>query len=268
MSAADRSDLLAQIRSARADLDQLIAQLGNDAGAVLADGQSQRQLLASLERNLTTGSTTSAGSIRNEIAAAIAVAANLGEQARQSISQRGSLDLATAQARTRATVLEIGRDIYERRIFDPYLRFTSAADEEAYRRREEENRRAIADALAENSPEGDLRAARITDRQLQDAGAHGADASPEFRRLVDRNSENMNRLETALGQGQSAQADERSATQGPASEQAAPATNEQLASVLATFRAAGIGGGIPAQHSGHGLSVDATSPDQGRGART
>jgi hypothetical protein len=267
LSAAERTDLLAQIRAAQADLDQLIAQLGNDGGSVLADGQLQRQLLTNLERSLATGANLSGGSIRNEIAAAITVAANLGEQARQSISQRGSADLAAAQARTRATVLEIGRDIYERRIFDPYLRFASAEDEEAYRRREEENRRAIADALAENTPQGDLRAARIMDRQLQDAGAHGADASPQFRSLVDRNSENVTRLEAAVGERPSAERDERSATQQQTPEPT-PATSEQLASVLATFRAVGIDGGIPAHHSGHGLSVDNSSPDQGRSART
>lgn len=259
--------MLAQIRSAQADLDHLLAQLGNDGGSVLADGQLRRQLLTNLERSLASGASLSGGSIRNEIAAAIAVTANLGEQARQSINQRGSVDLATAQARTRATVMEIGRDIYERRIFDPYLRFASAEDEEAYRRREEENRRAIADALAENTPQGDLRAARIMDRQLQDAGAHGADASPEFRRLVDRNSDNIGRLENAMGGQQSGRTGQPSEQQANA-EPPAPASAEQLASVLATFRAAGIDGGLPAHHAGHGLTVDNSAPDQGRIART
>ncbi|HEV7659330.1 MAG TPA: hypothetical protein VGO55_05745 [Allosphingosinicella sp.] len=268
MSAAERTDLLAQIHSAQADLDQLIAQFGSDGGSVLADGQLQRQLLTNLERSLASGANLSSGSIRNEIAAAITVATNLGEQARQSISQRGNLDLATAQARTRATVMEIGRDFYERRIFDPYLRFTSTEDEEAYRRREEENRRAIADALAENTPAGDLRAARIMDRQLQDAGVHGADASPQFRALVDRNGQNMGRLEAAIGDRQPVRESERSGPHPKNAEQPSPATPEQLASVLATFRAAGIGGGLAAHDSGHGLTVEVVSPDQGRTIRT
>lgn len=259
--------MLAQIRSAQADLDQLLAQLSNDAASLLTDSQSQRHLLATLEQSLSSGSVTSAVLIRSQIAGAIAATASLGDQARQSSSQRASTDLATAQARTRAAVLEIGRDIYQRRIFDPYLRFASAEEEEAYRHREEENRRAIVKALAENTPEGDLRAARIIDRQLQDAGTHGADASPQFRSLVDRNSENMSRLEAALG-GRPAQRDERAAPQQATSEPPAPATNEQLASVLATFRAVGIDGGIPAHHSGHGLSADNSSPNQGRSART
>lgn len=253
--------MLAQIRSAQADLDQLIAQLGNDGGSDLASGQSQRQLLASLERSLAAGTNLSTGSIRNEIAAAITVAANLSEQARQSSSQRGSLDLATAQARTRATVMEIGRDIYERRIFDPYLRFASAEEEEAYRRREEENRRAIADALAENTPEGDLRAARIMDRQLQDAGAHGADASPQFAEYAARIRNDQGNLERAIASRDGARSDRPQAQTSP--EVPPPATEDQLASVLATFRTAGIDGGIPAHNSGHGLSVDGSVPDNG-----
>lgn len=263
MSAADQSDLLAQIRSAQADLDQLIAQLGNDAGTVLADGQSQRQLLASLERSLTTGS-VSAGPIRNEVAAAVASAGNFGQHVRMANDQRGNVDLATAQARTRATVLEIGRDIFERRIFDPYLRFASLEEEAAYRRREEENRRAIADALAENTPEGDLRAARIVNRQLQDAGAHGADASPEYQGILARSRQGVDQLSQAIGEPQAQAGAERTEQDTQLAEPATPASDQQLASVLATFRAAGIGGGLQASDSGHGLHVNAGPRDQGR----
>lgn len=255
--------MLTQIRAAQSDLDQLLSQLGN-AGSVPAEIINQRQLLAQLERNLASGiSSASPASLRNEIAGAIAAATSLGQQARAAGDPRVGLELATAQARTRASVAEMSRDIYERRIFDPYLRFASEDDEAAYRRREEESRRAIERALAENTPEGDLRAARIMRDQLRDAAAHGADASPEFQRLNNRNAEDIDRLEVALGRGQSRG---QQAQPSQTSEPPAPATDEQLASVLATFRAAGIDGGIPATDSQHGLTVDRNPPDQGRSA--
>jgi hypothetical protein len=254
--------LLAQIRSAQADIDQLLAQLGGDAGTVLADAQSQRRLLINLEQNLVSGAAAATSSIRNEIAGAAAVAVTLGQQARASGDQRANVELAAAQARTRATVLEIGRDIYERRIFDPYLRFASEEDEAAYRRREEENRRAIERALAENTPEGDLRASRIMERQLQDAGAHGADASPQFAEYAARIRSDQGSLEQAMASRDEARSDgPQAGTSSPATPP--PATEDQLASVLATFRAVGINGGIPAHDSGHGLSVDGSAPSNG-----
>ncbi len=261
--------MLTQILSAQSDIGATVAGL-NGAGdaSLIAQALAHQQTLAKLERALSSGSAAMiAPNIRGEIAAVLAASANLSQQAKLTADQQ-TVDLATAQARARATVQEIGRDIYGRRIFDPYLRFASEEDEVAYRRREEENRRAIAEALAEHTPEGDLRAAQITERQLQDAGAHGADASPQFSNLVSRNRENMNGLETAIGQQTSAQVDEQSATRQSPPSTPTPATNDQLASVLATFRAAGINGGVPAHDSGHGLSVDNSSADQSRSIRT
>lgn len=268
MAAAERADLLAQIAAAQAELDQVLAQLGSDAGATVAEGQAQRQLLVQFERSLSSGIALPAESVRSGIAGAIAGATQLSQQARAASEHRASSDLAAAQTRTRATVLDISRDIYERRVFDPYLRFASSEQEAAYREREVSNRRAIEKALALSTPEGDLRAARILDRQLQDSGAHGADASPQFRGLMDRNSQNMGRLEAALGERQSAQDGQRLATPSRHPDHPAPATSAQLAAVLATFRAAGIDGGVPAHDSGHGLSVDMSPPDQGRTVRT
>jgi hypothetical protein len=261
LAAAERADLLAQIVSAQAELDLVLAQLGNDVGSTVAEAQAQRQLLAQLERSLASGIALPAASARGEIAGVLAGVTQLSQQARAASEHRMSFDLATAQAQTRATVLDISRDIYERRLFDPYLRFHSPEQEAAYRKREASNRRAIEEALALNTPEGDLRAAHIMDRQLQDAGAHGADASPQFKSLMDRNRENMGRLEAALGERRPTRGDDRSAT---SFDHPAAATSEQLASVLAAFRAAGIGGGVSAHESGHGLSVEVGPPDKGR----
>jgi hypothetical protein len=255
--------LLSQIRSAQSDLDQLLAQLGSDAGGVLADGKSQRELLTQLERTVSSGAGAPGASMRGEIAGVLATTATLLQQARAAADQSGGSALATAQARTRASVEQMGRDIYERRIFDPYLQFASGEDEAAYRRREQENRRAIAEALAERSPAGYLRAARIMGRQLRDAGAHGADASPQFTQMRDHNAADIERLETALGRHPNDD-DSRLSPPEAAKEQPALATPDQLASVLGALRAAGIQGGITAEESGHGLGVDGSGLSQDR----
>lgn len=235
----------------------MLSQLGTSAGNILVEGQAQRQLLTQLERSLSSGAAISAAFVRNEIAGVIANSANLSQQARAS-EVRSSAELAAARARTRATVMDISRDIYERRIFDPYLRFASPEDEAGYREREEANRRAIEEALAEGTPDGDLRAARLIRRQLADAGEHGADASPEFagRMLrINRDIEGLERA-VALSQQLGAQNEQGSARPERAQQSPPPASDDQLASVLATFRAAGIAGGVSTEDSAHGLSVD------------
>lgn len=255
--------MLTQILSAQSDIGVALADLSRAGDAsLIAQALAQQQTLAKLERALSSGgAATIAPNIRGEIAAVVAASANLSQQAQHAADQRAGIDLATAQARTRATVQEIGRDIYERRIFDPYLRFASAEEEEAYRRREEENRRAIERALAENTPEGDLRAARIMDRQLQDAGAHGADASPQFADYAARIRSDQGSLERAIASRDEARSDRPQAQ--TSREAPLPTSEDQLASVAAAFRAAGIDGGIPAYNSGHGLSVDGSVPDNG-----
>lgn len=259
--------MLTQILAAQSDVGSALAELSRAGDpSLIAQALAQQQTLAKLERTLSSGNSAMiASNIRGEIAAVIAASANLSQEAQQATHERAGADLATAQARTRATVMEIGRDIYERRIFDPYLRFASDEEEAAYRRREEENRRAIAEALAEHTPEGDFRAAQITERQLQDAGAHGADASPEYQRMRARSREGVDQLSSAV-HDRPAQADTQRTTQDSAvAEAPAPVADQQIASVLATFRAAGIGGGLQTSESGHGLSVNGSPRDQGRG---
>lgn len=260
--------MLTQILSAQSDIGVALADLSRAGDAsLIAQALAQQQTLAKLERALSSGSAaTIAPNIRGEIAAVVTASANLSQQAQQAADQRAGIDLATAQARTRATVQEIGRDIYERRIFDPYLRFASAEDEEAYRRREEENRRAIEEALAEQTPEGDLRAARLIQRQLADAGAHGADASPEFAGRMARINNDISGLERAAASQRQTPPEGQNLSAAP--ESPPPAPDDQLASVLATFRAAGVAGGVPAQQSAHGLSVDGSSPGRSQTALT
>jgi hypothetical protein len=88
--------------------------------------------------------------------------------------------------------------MYERKIFEPYLHFTSKEDEDAYRKREAETKRAIEDALKLNTPEGNLRAAELSAAQLKDAGAHGADKSPDYAPLLQQTNAAKTALESAL----------------------------------------------------------------------
>jgi hypothetical protein len=88
--------------------------------------------------------------------------------------------LAAASAATRQEAQNLSRDLFERRIFDPYLHFGSAEDEADYRAREAERQRLIAGDLAHHTPDGDLRAAIREAGQMADAGSHGASASPDF----------------------------------------------------------------------------------------
>lgn len=93
--------------------------------------------------------------------------------------------VATAAAATRAEVQTDARDIFDRRIFDRYLRFLSREDEEEFRGREAATRKYIDEQLAKKTPEGDLNAAGGEQGYLLDAYAHGADASPEFTKRWD-----------------------------------------------------------------------------------
>jgi hypothetical protein len=262
-----KSDALKLSRDQQAILERLAAELSDDPEtqqnviAQLAEVSGIEKLLAS-DRE----SKLDVPALMRFLNAQAASAAAATLNGKVSATRADAAGLATTQARTRASVLDMSRDIYDRHIFDPYLRFASSEDEAAYRRREEQNRQAIEEALADRSPEGDLRAARVMDRQLRDAGAHGAEAAPQFREMMNRNRLDIERLESALGREPSG--DHGLSLQAENSSQPAPATKQQLASVLAAFRAAGVEGGMTAVDSGHGLSVDGSAPDEGRAVRT
>lgn len=104
---------------------------------------------------------------------------------------------ATADA-SRREVQSLQTDLFERRIFDPYLDFRSAEDEREYRGREEERRRYIAQQLAAKTPEGDLNAAGATMGQMLDAHSHGAGRSPEFQARWDRLEETTRKHRDAM----------------------------------------------------------------------
>lgn len=148
----------------------------------LLQAQSQLQGLSRLQQRLAGACGADLVTLRAEISASIAATQLLVQQSRvAAATQSAEAVLREARQALREEVTALAEDFYEKKKFDPYLRFASAEDEAAYRKREAERQRQIADARAKGTPEGDLAAARILGEQMDDAGAHGADASPEFK---------------------------------------------------------------------------------------
>ena len=85
-----------------------------------------------------------------------------------------------ASAGTRQEVQTLSHDLFERRVFDPYLHFSSSEDEAGFRQREADARSYIHDQLALGTPEGNLNAAGGAQGYLLDAHVHGAGDSPDF----------------------------------------------------------------------------------------
>lgn len=155
--------------SAEARVAEIIANLAGIEGqltqAVDAPGGARGIDLAAIETLLRGGETAASAAL--EVASA-------------EIAGRASQNLATASTATRHEVEGLSQDLFQRRIFDPYLHFGSAEDEADYRAREAERQQAIAAQLALHTPEGDLAAGGLTAGQMLDAHEHGAGASPEF----------------------------------------------------------------------------------------
>lgn len=107
-------------------------------------------------------------------------------------------ELAAAAAATRAVSHHIGEDLFTRRIFDPFLRFESEDEERAYREREAERQRYIAEQQARNSPVGDLNVAGAMQGQMLDAHAHGAGDSSEWQSRWNTLADTVRRQRAAM----------------------------------------------------------------------
>jgi hypothetical protein len=88
--------------------------------------------------------------------------------------------LTDASADTRREVQSLEHDMFDRKIFDPYLHFSSPADEAAYRQHQAEDQKYVDAQLARHTPEGDLNAGGGMIDSMLNADAHGAGDSPEF----------------------------------------------------------------------------------------
>jgi hypothetical protein len=176
-------------------------------------------------------------------------------------AQTAQVALYAASEGARQSVTGFMHDYYDRHVFDRYLKFTSAEDEEEYRKREQQYRQSIDEARAEHTPEGDLRAANLSLEQLHDAGKHGATASPDYSRW----DKNLTDKRDALAQAIAG----KNATQRISAPSADPLASVQADAgvsleVLASLRAAGVS--VAEQEvQGHGISVgQAKSGDRSR----
>lgn len=176
-----RAELLGTIDAAQFDIANAIAELAR-GGADVSALTNQSQALLQLQKQVGNANLGGLVAMRTEIASAVALTQAIAQQSRTSATtaEQATASLATVSAETRRAVQSISNDVFERKLFDPYLEFASAEDEAAYRKREAERQQTIAAELAKHTPAGDLNAAGATIGQMTDAKAHGAGNSPEF----------------------------------------------------------------------------------------
>jgi hypothetical protein len=134
-----RAELLGTIDAAQFDIANAVAELAR-SGADISALANQSQALLHLQKQVGRANLGGLAAMRTEIAGAVAVTQAIAQQSRASatIAEQAAASLATASADTRRTVQSISNDVFERKLFDPYLEFASAEDEAAYRKREAE----------------------------------------------------------------------------------------------------------------------------------
>jgi uncharacterized protein YukE len=270
---AIRSEFLRQIEAAQRDLSaQLDALRRADTSYlhqdILSQGASKLHALNALRDQLV-GGAKDVTALRASVASAVAdiraytsSARDAASAAQGSPTQAASLALQKASEAAHDTAAGFMHGYYDRRIFDPYLKFASVNDEEEYRRREDERKRAMDKALAEKTPEGTLRANQLALEQLKDAGAHGADKSPEYQRWVSKLESSSSTLSSKIEQhaadiSKSAKASDPLDTVKPEA-----AVSPDL---VASLRAAGVIAADP-NGSGHGVTAG-VSPSAGHALR-
>ena len=244
-------ELIAQLAAAQLALDAVISDLsrnGADA-ATIAALRSQIAGLTDLRQQVGGAKGAELASLRSEVASAVASSQAAAQQAGGAASNTASANL-TAAERARATIEAVGRDLFEHHALDPYLQFTSAEDEQAYRKRERERAGALALSQSLHTPEGDRRALEIEQQQLNDAAIHGADRCPEYSSIRQRLSEAEKSVQPPSGRQD----------QNPMNVDHTSATNETRSSnglddVMAALKEAGVQHGADTSPAGgHGMA--------------
>ena len=243
--------MIGNLVAAQFDLEQAIAELTR-SGAATEMAQSQLAKIGQLVRAAGSADAQALVAMQASVAGLVGEAQAVVQQSRQA-GDRAEVGetLAAVDARTRVTVQRIAADLFERRIFDPYLQFDSEEEARAYRQREAERQEYIRRELAKGTAEGALNATNATLAQIDDAGAHGADRSPEYARtrsdVVDARDEQLAAMRRA-GVG-SPQAESAGATP--------PASNSNdLDEIAAVLSAAGVQAppAYPDHRGDHGLA--------------
>lgn len=246
-----RTELIGQLAAAQLALEAAIAELGRSGANSAAIGESRSQLsaLVSLRQQIGTLSGSALADLRSEVSAAAASATALAQQISGNTSN-STPDGPTRAAAARATMEKVGREVFEDKVLDPYLQFASKEDEEAYRKRERERKEAYDRARAMGTPDGDRLAAQIAQEQIQDAGAHGADRSPNFAPMQRDIALARRDLEASIASGAASRDN-----QPPGRAREKPTTEADLSDVMAALSAAGVTTTDPGtSKSKHGLA--------------
>ncbi len=259
-SSKEQAQLFGQIEMASAALQTQLDELRqHDTNHLHQDtldqGGAKLLRLSDLRRQLA-GGAKDVTALRASIMSAVADSRAYTSEVRNSATaaqgantQTMTVALQQASASARTATAGFMHDYYDRRIFDPYLRFASVEDEEEYRRREEQWKQAIEKAQAEHTPEGDLRADRLAIEQLKDAGAHGAERSPDYKPKLKALTQKADALESVLHRNADGrETDAR--VQANAQQSAAPAT--VAPDVIAALQKAGVVTADP-NADGHGV---------------
>ena len=226
--ASFRTDLATQLSGAQTSLENRLTELksrvttGSDNVAI-AQAMSHLQGLSELRERIERADPSALASLQSEVAAILAASQSLSNQSLPASQSQQAAQVALTQASeaARRSSEEFEDAYYKRHIFDQYLQFSSQHDEEEYRRREAERKQEIDKALAEHTPEGNLKANRLSLDQLKDAGAHGADRSPDYQRYMNELTSSKDNLEKQTTPQQPANA-----------EKTKQASTEDLAGIL------------------------------------
>jgi len=233
--------MAADLGAAQSDLSASLIDLRGSPNAdptLVSQSEQQLAVIMALKGQLSTATGKQLVAISVQVAAAVSTAAGTARQAQQAAASgisSGSGSLGQASQAARAAVNEFEDAYFKDHKFDAYLHFKSEEDEREFHQREAERQAQIEKALALHTPQGDLLAAQLSEAQLRDAGAHGADRSPDFAPLLAKVEASRETLKTTLGEnGKKEAASERlNAAQAPS------AGNEAAdipADVLASFR--------------------------------
>ncbi len=246
--ASQRAELLVRVSAAQYALEAAIAALnhtGTDS-ALLTAALRQSSALASLSDQIATADDRALGSLHSSVIAAVEASHVVAQQAKASATGGNETDLVSQHAATRQALQNIATDLFGKKVLDPYLQFTSAEDEEHYRKREKERDAEIKRLLASGTPEGERRALDLMHDQLRDAKAHGAGHAPEFDSLEKQIASVRDALQPIWTEQNLAEAG-NAATSQPAS--------TALDDVMAALKAAGVETAPGAQPSNqHGLA--------------
>lgn len=254
--------MAADLNAAQGDLSTSLIELRgvpNMDAALIGQAESNLAAILALKRQLSTASGSQLSAIRAQIAVAVSSAASTAHQAQQAAASActGPISMASARQAAHEAVNEFEDAYFKQRKFDPYLHFESDDDEREYRRREAERHQEIEKAQALHTSAGDLRAVELSHDQLVDAGAHGADRSPDFAPLFAKVTAAKHDLQTAIiAQDQQEAAEKRlGAAQTATPAEDAPSIPPEVLAALRAVKSPDADG------AGHGLGAKPASAD-------